>query len=225
MSGRKWVLVASVFVVGMLLGTLLSQFYISNPTEYRVGVWLRVYIDNVLVLEKRSDSPTENFGNLSAAWFKPEFYTDINSWAPYWYATKFDGATQRIYLTDMYGGSTTAGSRERFFFFALDDSTPPPYSPQITKPYDVDSVIDYIFWADSGTYVDQNGQIVVYVTSENYAPAQNRTYSVLGFGLMIDKANGFVDSNLVLLFYDPLGTPLDIQAGQTIRIEYRFVYP
>ncbi len=225
MSGRKWVLVASVFVVGMLLGTLLSQFYISNPTEYRVGVWLRVYIDNVLVLEKRSDSPTENFGNLSAAWFTPEWYTEQNWWSPYWYGTAFDGTVVKKVLQNMYGAAATTVSSERFFFFALDDSTPPPYSPQMIKPYDVDSVIDYIFWADSGAYVDQNGQIVIYVTSENYAPPQNRTYSVLGFGLMNSKDNGFVDSNLILLFYDPLGTPLDVQAGQAIRIEYRFVYP
>ena len=224
-SSRKYIilLLLTFLAIGTLLGASLIHFLYSNTTDGGIlTVRVKVYVDGSKVLEKEVDSPVENFGKLMAAWLEME-YTGGALHTVVFSPTAVDGTTRTDYIRYMYDGTTTTASA-RYLFWLIDDGTPVPFTRNMYTPLDADSTKYELKDSLSGYYVDQNGNLVVFIQSEVFSPTQNITIEAISL-LYTYNQGAITNANTVLLFYDLLGTPLSVQAGQSVQIEYDFIFP
>lgn len=203
-----------------LIGLLIVNIYIytvnnntANDSHFRII--LNVYIDGLLVHSQYANSPVENWGRLFSS-----LLFGGNNYGGYVITTLTDllGNNDEIYIINIYE------SYGEFYIVAIDDDTPVPFSRGMYNPFDASSNPYYLSVVSKGYYVDSNQNLVIYIQSAVLSPTSNITIEAVSLILEMPVSQ-LDESNLYLLFYDILSTPITASQDQAIQFEYQLVFP
>ena len=186
-----------------------------------LNIYLYIYKNGELVAIETVDSPVENFGILFAGWLEME--CSGGACADTKIAVTTIAGTTAL-NKQIYTFYDTTGWVNRYVFWAIDDATPPPFSRTMYSPKDADSTVYQLGDQTSGYYIDANGNLVVYIQSELYGFTSAVDIEAVALIWWLDRTNN-ADGAKVLLIYDILSTPISLNAGDNLQLEYRFVFP